>query len=187
MRNAERGVRICSYLTTIPHSAFRTPHSLNSMRQAWEIENFLSLRENRLFIGDVSAVKLAKDYGTPLFVFSEARIRDNINRLKKAEAATDCRLKICYAAKANSNMAILRVVKEAGCDLEVNSGGELFKALKVGFKPEQLIFNGTSKTVREIEEAINAGIYAIQVDSLYELNLIEDVAVRLNKRASVSL
>jgi diaminopimelate decarboxylase len=157
------------------------------MRQAWEIENFLSLENGQLFIGGVSAVKLAGDYGTPLFVFSEARIRDNLNRLQKVEAATDCRVKICYAAKANSNMAILRVVKEAGCDLEVNSGGELFKALKIGFKPEQIIFNGTSKTVKELEEAISAGIYAIQVDSLYELNLIEDTAIRLNKRANVSL
>jgi diaminopimelate decarboxylase len=157
------------------------------MRHAWEIENFLSLRDNQLFIEDVSAVKLAGEYETPLFVFSESRIRENIERLKKAEAAIDCRLKICYAAKANSNMAILRVVKEAGCDLEVNSGGELFKALKIGFKPAQIIFNGTSKTVKELEEAINAGIYAIQVDSLYELNLIEAAAMRLNKRASVSL
>jgi diaminopimelate decarboxylase len=157
------------------------------MRLAWEIENFLSLRNNQLFIGGVSAVRLAKDFGTPLFVFSESRIRQNIERLKKAESATDCRLKICYAAKANSNMAILRVVKEAGCDLEVNSGGELFKALKIGFRAEQIIFNGTSKTARELEEAINAGIYAIQVDSLYELNLIEDTAIRLNKRARVSL
>ncbi|HEX9961349.1 MAG TPA: diaminopimelate decarboxylase [Pyrinomonadaceae bacterium] len=157
------------------------------MRPAWEIENFLELRNRQLFIGGVSATKLAKNFGTPLFVFSESRIRDNIERLKKAESATGCRLKICYAAKANSNMAILRVVREAGCDLEVNSGGELFKALKIGFKPEQIIFNGTSKTVKELEEAINAGIYAIQVDSLYELNLIEDTAIRLNKRANVSL
>src|SRR5215212_9388452 len=137
------------------------------MRQAWEIENFLEARNNQLFIDGVSAVKLAEDYDTPLFVFSEARIRGNIKRLQKAESALDCGLKVCYAAKANSNMAILRVVKESGCDLEVNSGGELFKALKVGFRAEQIIFNGTSKTVREIEEAIRAGIYAIQVDSLY--------------------
>lgn len=157
------------------------------MRQAWEIENFLEIRNKQLFVDGVSAVALARNQGTPLFVFSETRIRDNIKRLQKAESALDCRLKVCYAAKANSNMAILRVVKESGCDLEVNSGGELFKALQIGFRAEQIIFNGTSKTVREIEEAIMAGIYAIQVDSLYELNLIEDIAIRLNKTANVSL
>jgi len=84
-------------------------------------------------------------------------------------------------------MGILRVVKEANCDLEVNSGGELWKALKVGFRGEQLIFNGASKEVWEIEAAISAEIYAIQVDSLYELSLIGDVAASLNKRANVSL
>jgi D-ornithine/D-lysine decarboxylase len=157
------------------------------MSKAWEIENFLSEQDNQLFINGVSAVELAKEYGTPLFVFSESRIRHNIARLQKAESVIDCALKVCYAAKANSNMAILRVVKESNCDLEVNSGGELWKALKVGYSGEQIIFNGTSKEIWEIENAINANVYAIQVDSLYELSLIEATAKRLNKRANVSL
>ena len=157
------------------------------MTQAWEIEDFLSVRDNQLHIDGVSAVELAREHGTPLFVFSEARIRHNIARLKKAEDAIGCPLKICYAAKAMSTMAILRTVKDAGIDIEVNSGGELWKALKIGFTGEQIIFNGTSKEVWEIENAINAGIYAIQVDSLYELSLIEETAKRLGKRANVSL
>ncbi len=147
----------------------------------------MEIKDNQLHIGGASAIELAKEYDTPLFVFSEARIKHNINRLKRAEDVIGCRLKVCYAAKANSNMAILRSVKDAGSDLEVNSGGELFKALKVGFKPEQIIFNGTSKTETELEEAISAGIYAIQSDSVYELELTEKVAGRLKKRANVSL
>ncbi len=157
------------------------------MNPAWTIENFLEVENNQLHINGASAIDLAKRFDTPLFIFSEARIRHNIERLKRAETVIDCSLKICYAAKANSNMAILRAVKDAGSDLEVNSGGELFKALKVGFKPEQIIFNGTSKTETELEEAIVAGIYAIQADSFYEIELIEKVARRLNKRANVSL
>lgn len=157
------------------------------MNPAWTIENFLEIKFNQLFIGGVSAINLANEYDTPLFVFSESRIRHNIERLKRAETVIDRPLKICYAAKANSNMAILRCVKEAGADLEVNSGGELFKALKIGFAPEQIIFNGTSKTETEIAEAIKAGIYAIQADSVYEIELIEKVARKLNKRANVSL
>lgn len=157
------------------------------MSKAWEIENFLSERDNQLFIDGVSAVELAKEYGTPLFVFSESRIKHNIARLQKAESVIDAKLKVCYAAKANSLMAILRTVKDANCDLEVNSGGELWKALKVGFKGEQLIFNGTSKEVWELELAINAGVYALQVDSLSELSLIEETARRLEKTANVSL
>lgn len=153
----------------------------------WQIENFLEIKNNQLSIDGVSAIELAKEYGTPLFVFSESRIRHNINRLKAVQDVIDCKLKVCYAAKANSNMAILRAVKDAGSDLEVNSGGELFKAIEIGFSPEQIIFNGTSKTEQELEEAILWEIYAIQCDSLYELELIEKVAIKLNKRANVSL
>lgn len=157
------------------------------MNRAWTIENFLEVKNNQLHINGVSAINLANEFGTPLFVFSESRIRRNIERLQRAADAIDCSLKICYAAKANSNMAILRTVKEANCDLEVNSGGELWKALKIGFKGEQIIFNGTSKEIWEIEMAINAGIYAIQADSVYEIELIEQTARRLKKRANTSL
>ena len=162
------------------------PVSLN-MTQPWEIENFLEVRNNQLHIDGVNTVDLARKYGTPLFVFSEMRIRHNIARLEKVRDVIGCPLKVCYAAKAMSTMAILRAVKDAGCDIEVNSGGELWKALKIGFRGNQIIFNGTSKEVWELENAINAEIYAIQVDSLYELSLIEKTAKRLGKRANVSL
>ncbi|MEQ1606992.1 MAG: diaminopimelate decarboxylase [Pyrinomonadaceae bacterium] len=155
--------------------------------QSWEIENFLDVRDNQLHIDGVNAVEIAREYGTPLFVYSESRIGQNIARLQKAGEAIDCQLKVCYAAKAMSTMGILKAVKEAGCDLEVNSGGELWKALEAGFTGNQIIFNGTSKEVWEIESAINAEIYAIQVDSLYELSLIAETAKRLGKRANVSL
>ncbi len=157
------------------------------MNRKWEIENFLCQKNGQLYIDGVSTIELAGKYGTPLFVFSESRIRHNIERIKRAEKSVGCRLKVCYAAKANSNMAILRAVKDAGSDIEVNSGGELWKVLKIGFAPGQIIFNGTSKEIWEIEDAINAGIYAIQVDSLYELSLIEATARRLGKCANVSL
>ena len=157
------------------------------MTKPWEIENFLEVRDEQLHIDGVSAVELAENYGTPLFVVSESRIRHNIARIKKAENSIGCPLKICYAGKALSTMAVLRAVKDAGSDIEVNSGGELWKALEIGFEPEQIIFNGTSKEVWELENAIDAEIYAIQVDSIFELGLIEETARRLNKRANVSL
>lgn len=153
----------------------------------WEIPGFIEASEGQLHIDGVSAVDLARQYGTPLFVFSEARIKHNITRLQQVKDVIGCPLKVCYAAKAMSTMAILRTVKDAGCDIEVNSGGELWKALKAGFTGDQIIFNGTSKEVWEIENAINASLYAIQVDSLYELSLIEQTAKRLNKQANVSL
>ena len=157
------------------------------MPKQWEIENFLEVKNDQLHIDGVSSVKLTDEYGTPLFVFSERRIRHNIDRIKRAETLIDCPLKVCYAAKAMSTMGILKAVKDANCDIEVNSGGELWKALEIGFTGDQIIFNGTSKEIWELEGAIEAGIYAIQVDSVLELSLIEDAAIRLNKKANVSL
>ena len=157
------------------------------MPRSWEIENFLEVKDERLYIDGVDAAALAVEHGTPLFVFSERRIRHNIDRLKRSADFIDRPLKICYAAKAMSTMGILKAVKDAGSDIEVNSGGELWKALEAGFTGEQIIFNGTSKETWEIEAAINANIYAIQVDSVLELALIEETAKQLNKKANVSL
>lgn len=153
----------------------------------WTTPGFLEIRNGSLYISGVSAVDLAREHETPLFVFSEARIRHNIDRLKAVANVIDRPLKICYAAKAMSTMGILRAVRDAGIDIEVNSGGELWKALKAGFTGDQIIFNGTSKEVWELEMAIENEIYAIQVDSLFELSLIEETATRLDKRANVSL
>ena len=152
------------------------------MSPAWTIPGFLEVRNQHLSINGVDAVELVKQHGSPLFVFSEPRIRHNIARLQKAAAAVDRPIKFCYASKANSNMAILKTVLESGIDVEVNSGGELFKALRVGFKPEQIIFNGTSKSDDELDDAVRAGIYAINIDSIFEIGLVEESVDRLRAR-----
>ncbi|HEY0385054.1 MAG TPA: diaminopimelate decarboxylase [Pyrinomonadaceae bacterium] len=154
---------------------------------AWTIPDYLEAHEGRLFVNGVDAVALAREHDTPLFVFSEPRIRSNIERLRRAASAVQHPVRFCYASKANSNMAVLRTVFESGIDIEVNSGGELFKALRIGFLPEQIIFNGTSKTDAEIDEAVGAGIYSINVDSIYEIELVEASARRLGKRARIAL
>ena len=155
---------------------------------AWTISGFLEARENNhLFISGVDATALSYKYGTPLFVFSEPRIRANISRLQAAAKQVDRPIKFCYASKANSNMAVLKVVLDAGIDIEVNSGGELYKALRVGFKPDQIIFNGTSKTNEELDEAVRAGIYAINVDSIYEIELVEDAVRRARAELNAGL
>ncbi len=146
---------------------------------AWTIPGYLEVRDGRLSINGVDAVKLVEEYNSPLFVFSESRIHANIDRLKHAAEVVDRPIKFCYASKANSNMAILRTVLEAGIDIEVNSGGELFKALRAGFRPDQIIFNGTSKSNDEIDESVRAGIYAINIDSIYEIGLVEESVRRL--------
>ena len=138
-------------------------------------------------INGVDALALVRAHDSPLFVFSEPRIRHNIERLTRAAETIERPIHFCYASKANSNMAVLRSVLESGIDIEVNSGGELYKALRVGFRPEQIIFNGTSKTDAELDEAVRAGIYSINVDSIYEIELVEAAARRAGKRARIAL
>jgi diaminopimelate decarboxylase len=157
------------------------------MRPPWEVPGFLEQRSGILQIDGVSTAKIAERHGTPVFVYSEARIRSNIARISAASDKIPIDLKICYAAKAMSTLGILRAVRVGGADVEVNSGGELWKARKAGFEPNQIIFNGTSKEQWELEMAINAGVYAIQADSLFEISLIEKVAGDLGHRANVSL
>jgi diaminopimelate decarboxylase len=146
---------------------------------AWSISGYLEVRDGHLNINGADALDLVRQYDSPLFVFSEPRIRDNIARLQHAASAVDRPIKFCYASKANSNMAILKTVLESGIDVEVNSGGELFKALRVGFQPDQIIFNGTSKSDDELDDAVRAGIYAINVDSIYEIDLVDESVKRL--------
>ncbi|HKR22044.1 MAG TPA: hypothetical protein VJS17_05575, partial [Pyrinomonadaceae bacterium] len=146
---------------------------------AWSISGYLEVRDGHLNINGADALDLVGQYNSPLFVFSETRIRDNIARLQYGASVVDRPIKFCYASKANSNMAILKTVLESGIDIEVNSGGELFKALRVGFRPDQIIFNGTSKSDEEMDQAVRAQIYAINVDSIYEIELVEQSVQRL--------
>jgi diaminopimelate decarboxylase len=152
----------------------------------WSVPGYLESRQEHLVIQQADAARLAQQYGTPLFVISAPRIRHNITNLLEARAYFS-RLKLCFASKANNLLGVLRVVKEAGVDVEVNSGGELFKALKAGFRPDQIEMNGIAKSESELAEAIETGIYAINVDSPYELELIEQIAARMQKRANVTI
>ncbi len=150
-----------------------------SVSPAWTISDYLEVLNGQLAINGANAIELIRKHDSPLFVFSEPRIRSNIKRLTSAADSSGHPIRFFYASKANSNMAVLTTVLESGIDVEVNSGGELFKALKVGFRPEQIIFNGTSKSDAELDEAVRAGIYSINVDSIYEIGLVEEAVKRV--------
>ena len=153
--------------------------SVAAVHPAWSIPGYLEAHNGHLAISGVDAIELIREYDSPLFVFSAPRIRSNIQRLQQAATAVDKPIRFFYASKANSNMAVLKTVRDAGIDIEVNSGGELFKALRVGFRPDQIIFNGTSKSDQELDQAVSAGIYAINVDSTYEIGLVEAAVKRV--------
>ncbi|HUQ33622.1 MAG TPA: diaminopimelate decarboxylase [Pyrinomonadaceae bacterium] len=164
-----------------------TTSSVVSAAPAWAIPGYLEVTDGHLSINGADALQLVSEYDSPLYVFSEPRIRANIARLQKGAEEVNRPIRFCYASKANSNMAVLGIVRDAGIDIEVNSGGELYKALRIGFRPEQIIFNGTSKTDAELDEAVRAGIYSINVDSIYEIELVEKAARKASKRANITL
>lgn len=132
-------------------------------------------------------VALARELGTPLFVFSERRLRGNAGGFLRAARAGHRRATVCYASKACSNLHVLRIIREEGLAIEVNSGGEISKALEGGFTPDQMVFNGVAKSVPELERAIILGLKAINVDSPFELGRIAEIAAALGRRARVSL
>jgi D-ornithine/D-lysine decarboxylase len=153
----------------------------------WQIDGYLEARAGHLTVDGLDTVTLIEQYGTPLYVFSERRIAGHVRDLRRAVEAVHPRVKLCYASKANSNMAVLAAVRRAGGDIEVNSGGELHKARTVGFRPDQIVFNGVSKTDEEIRDAVAYGILAINIDSLFELEQVARVARSMDKRANIAL
>jgi len=114
-------------------------------------------RDGHLFCEDVDLTRTAEKFGTPLYIYSTATLLDHYTRLDAALAPLDHL--ICYAVKANSNRAILRLLHEAGAGFDLVSGGELFRALKAGANPAKCTFAGVGKRREEIEYALDRGVY----------------------------
>ena len=145
----------------------------------------LENRNGDLYFDGISARNLAKEFDTPLYVISEKRIRENYNRLQKALATNYSKTRIFYAAKANANLAVLRILENAGASLDAVSPGEIFLALESGFTPERILFTGTSVRNDELEFALRHDV-TLNVDSLSQLERLlkikvpEIISVRVN-------
>ena len=153
----------------------------------WQTDHYLNAQGGRLHMDGVDTVGLAAKFGTPLFVFSEARVSHNIREISDAFQHPTVKTSIFYASKANSNLALLQSIRRMAVNVEVNSGGELHKALRAGFTPQQIIFNGVAKKRHEIAEAVKQGIFCINVDSAYELERVIDTARQQRQRARIAL
>lgn len=147
----------------------------------------LEIRDDRLFFDGVDVARLAEQVPTPFFLFSARQIAANVDALRTAFTRRHAATEIFYASKACSNMWFLDAVRRSGVNIEVNAGGELTKALRAAFGPQQIVFNGVAKTIAEVELAVDAGVRAIIVDSLFELERVAEVAARRRRRANVSL
>jgi diaminopimelate decarboxylase len=133
----------------------------------------------------VSLEHIAREVGTPVFVYSSATIRDRYERLERILAPLPHR--IHYTLKANSSLGILRVMRQLGAGADVVSGGELHRALRAGFAPSEIIFGGVGKTAAELAHAIDAGILLINAESEGEIHLISQLAGERHKTANVSI
>ena len=142
-------------------------------------------RNARLFCENVDLAQLAAQSGTPAYVYSAATILDHYRRLD--EALADLPHLICYAVKANSNLAILNLLAKEGAGFDIVSGGELFRVAKAGGNPAQCTFAGVGKTEAEIRQALQRGILAFNVESESELAQINRVAASLGVRAPVAV
>jgi D-ornithine/D-lysine decarboxylase len=146
----------------------------------------LGVADGHLCLDGVDIAALAAHTETPFYLYSERRLRDNVAALQAAFRAHHPATEVFYASKACSNLWVLRVVRAAGAAVEVNSGGELEKALLAGFEPGEIVFNGVAKTRAEVERAVAAGVHCLVVDSLFELRRIAEVAAHLEREARVA-
>ena len=145
----------------------------------------LAYHSGTLTLDGIDLTALAAQHGTPLFVYSQATMLGALAAYQRAFAGRNAL--ICYAMKANANLAVLQTFVRAGCGLDIVSGGELDRALKAGVDPAKVIFSGVGKTAVEMRKALEVGIGCFNVESLAELDVLNQVGLAAGQRAPVSL
>lgn len=140
-----------------------------------------------LLVDGVDTVALVKQFGSPLYVMSADRVRRNYRSFEAAFKSIYNDLLICFAYKANSHLAVCRLLKDEGAGAEVASGGELHIALKAGVPPDKMVFDGPNKTPEELRTAIQAGVRLINADSAAEIKKIGKVAAEVGRRPAIGV
>jgi diaminopimelate decarboxylase len=143
------------------------------------------IKNNRLFCEQVSLEDIARQVGSPVFVYSKKTILDHFNKLKQAFKELDPL--ICYSMKANSNLSICKILKDAGAGIDIVSGGELYRAQTIKVPAGKIVYASVGKTPEEIKLAIEAGILFFNVESVAELKQINTIAKRLGKKQKVAI
>ena len=141
-------------------------------------------KKGELFCEDVAIAELAATYGTPLFVYSRATLERHWHAFDSALDGHDHL--VCYAVKANSNLAVLNLLARLGSGFDIVSGGEMQRVLKAGGEPSRIVFSGVGKQADEIEAALEIDILCFNVESEQELDRIDEIAGRMGKIARIS-
>jgi diaminopimelate decarboxylase len=149
------------------------------------VSDFFPYRDNELHAEEVAVSQIATAVGTPFYLYSSAAFIAQYRRF--AEAFSSERPLICYAVKANSNLAVLRLFASLGAGADVVSEGELRRALAAGIPPEKILFSGVGKTRAEIEAALDAKIHQINVESVSELQRLSEVASARGRAVPIAI
>lgn len=147
--------------------------------------DYFNYQGDTLFAEQLSVAELAKTHGTPLYIYSRATIERHWRAFD--DAVKGHKHLICYAVKANSNLAVLNLMARMGSGFDIVSGGELARVIEAGGDPSKVMFSGVGKTSAEIEQALDAGIFCFNVESEPELDRINHVATRKGVKAPISI
>ncbi|MDD4126753.1 MAG: diaminopimelate decarboxylase [Methanomicrobium sp.] len=145
----------------------------------------LTIKDGHLYIGKHDCVDLAEEYGTPLYVTDEEKLRSNFTRYDEALKSHYSDVQLLYAAKANGNLTIMKIFAQLGAGADVFSSGELHMALLAGMPPEKLLFNGSSKTRDDLKLAVEKDV-KVSLDSFDELRQLNEIAGEAGKIVEVS-
>jgi diaminopimelate decarboxylase len=145
----------------------------------------LERRDGSLWFGGVRLTEIAEATGTPVYVYNAEAIRRQYRRLDRALSAVPHQ--ICYAVKANSNLAVLRVLRDLGAGGDIVSGGEMRRAIAAGFSAESIVFSGVGKSEPELEYALAAGVGHIHLESADELHMLAALADRSGKTIGLGI
>lgn len=147
--------------------------------------SFFAYHDGILHAEDVPLRQIAAAHGTPCFVYSRAALLTRLEEFQQALSGRDAL--ICYAVKANSNLAVLNLFARAGAGFDIVSGGELARVIAAGGDPAKVVFSGVGKSKDEMRAALEAGILCFNVESAAELATLDEIAGSMNRRAPVSL
>lgn len=142
-------------------------------------------KDGQLWAEEVNILDLVEEHGTPLYIYSTATLTRHFQTYDSA--FQDIPHLTCFSVKANSNLSVLKLLKDLGAGSDVVSGGELHRALTAGIDPKKIVFSGVGKQIHELEAGLVVDILMFNVESLSELYLLNDLAEQLNKTANISL
>ena len=145
----------------------------------------MKYKKKHFYIENVSTERIAKKYGTPSYVYSHNKIKDNINNFKKYFKTINPL--ICFSVKSNSNLIILSIINKLGLGADVVSKGELMRALKAGIKPNKIVFSGVGKTIDELKFAVSKKILLINAESENEIIEIERIGKKNKKKINIGI